>query len=486
MQKLLIRFVLTPLSALTEKLSEKNRDQLFLLGGLGILIYFFLYNMQVIQWRYLYSFVICSGFLGLMILSQLRRDIQPVRFNRAMTVCWFAVGLLMFQSGVLNNASYLPEAMLFLVAYPVLYVCWANSDTQRIFKLLLKLCRISLAIFLAGSFLIAQITARRYGGFFVNVNNCANYLSLACICLVLELAYEPRFNGACLRNILLFGAAYAIIGYTNSRSGLLSVLCAVAVGAVIFFLARSWEEKKQALIRGLCCALAAVIMSGCLLYVLQLRQLLPIPYYNNKTHAFYFTDYWEAQFEKQQHGGATTPGETVDPDEEFTQPTFFGMESFEDLSEEKNDTTNKTADQFSTGRLSVWKAYLEKLTLFGVEEKEPVYIDILYRSINTTHMTILEIAYESGIFAGVFYFAVNILSGILAIVYAWKKRGEAYSLMPLMVILTFGVDSVLRTNNISFNYMTTFYYYLILFPLMTMGKAGESAVPAPRAESERS
>jgi hypothetical protein len=95
-----------------------------------------------------------------------------------------------------------------------------------------------------------------------------------------------------------------------------------------------------------------------------------------------------------------------------------------------------------------------------------VYIKILYRNINTTHMTMLEIAYESGIFAGILYLLLNLSSGILAIGYAWKHRKEQYALMPLMVIITFGVDSVLRTTNISFNYMTTFYYYLILFPLM--------------------
>ena len=101
-------------------------------------------------------------------------------------------------------------------------------------------------------------------------------------------------------------------------------------------------------------------------------------------------------------------------------------------------------------------------------------------------MTILGIAYESGIFAGILYLCVNILSGLLAIAYAWKHRQEKYALMPLMVILTFGIDSVLRTTNISFNYMTTFYYYLILFPLITKGRNCEVPVPASGEVSERS
>ena len=482
MQRALIRFVLEPLAKLTNKTSQKFQDRLFIFAGLGIFLYFFLYNMTLIPWRYLYSFVLCCGFLGLMILAGAGHELQPVRFRWSMGLCWFGVGALMLLSGVIHNFNYLPEAMLFLAAYPILYICWGNGDTERLFRLLIRLCRISAVIFLAASFLFAQITLRKYGGIFHNVNNCANYLSLVCVCLAVEIAYCPRFSRRLVLDVLLFGACEAIISYTNSRSGQLSMLFAVAAGSVMFLLTHDRKKNLKFLVRAASCALVSVVMISSLLYVFQLRQYLPLPYYSTASHEFYFNQRWDSVFNPPD---PSAPSDPKDPDKP-KDPDFFGLDSYEELNDKKNDTTDKTADQFSTGRISIWKAYLKKLTLFGVAEKEPVYIDILYREINTTHVTILEIAYESGIFAGILYFCVNILSGLLAIAYAWKHRREKYALMPLMVILTFGIDSVLRTTNISFNYMTTFYYYLILFPLITKDKDCKVPVPVSGEESERS
>lgn len=490
MQRILIHYLLNPLSGHMAKLSDKSRDNLFVFSGLGIFIYFLLYNARIVRIRYLFAFAVCCLFLGLMILASLSREMKPIKFRRVLAICWFGAGSLMFISGVVYNMDYLPEAVLFLVAYPILYICWNQGDPSRIFRLLLKICRLSSIVFLVISFLFAQISTVRYGGIFENVNNCANYLSLVCVCLLLEMAYEKSFNRRVIINIILFGLCEAIINYTNSRSGQLALLCAAAAGSVMFLLAHGLKDNLQYLLKVGACVAASAVMIFCLLYVLQFRQYLPIPYYSNVSHGMYFTPHWTQLVDKftPDATSPTSPGDVTEltvpseetiPSEETspsevtmpTDPAFFGHESFEELSNVKNDTTGKNMDQISTGRLSIWMAYLQKLTPFGVAQKEPVYIDLLYKNINTTHMTILEIAYESGWIAGILYFLVNVISGFMSIWYAWVHRKEPYALMPLMVILTFGVDSVLRTTNISFHYMTTFYYYLMLFPLFARPKS---------------
>lgn len=460
MQHKLIQWILSPCARLTEKLSDKTKDNLFLFAGLGVVGYFFLYNFNVINWRYLYSFAICCLFMGLMILMSVSRRMEAVTFRPVMTTCWFGVGGLMLLSGIVNNFNYLPEAMLFLVVYPILYICWNNTEPQRIFRLLLKMCKISAVVFLVGSFLFAQFTPRRYGGLFYNVNDCANYLALACVCLAVEVAYSPKFDCKTIGNLLLFGACEAIICYTNSRSGQLSMLLSVGVGSLLYLLTHDRKSNLQYLLKILCGALACVALTNSMLFVFQARQHLPIPYYNKVSGDFYFTPHWEEVFHLSDAGDGDTSTEPADPD-------FFDMETFQSLADEKNDTAGKTADEYTTGRLSIWKTYLQKITLFGVAEKESIYIELLQKTINTTHMTILEIAYESGAFAGILYLLLNMVSGVLALGYVSKHREEPYALMPLMVILVFAVDSVLRTTNISFNYLTTFYYYLVLFPLIT-------------------
>ena len=165
-QNLLIRYLLQPISGWMEKLGEKRKLGLFYAAGLGIFAYFFLYHMDVIRWRYLFSFAICSVLLVVMVLATMPKKIEPVRFNPWFAVCWFGASGLMLLSGIIHNTNYLAEALLLVVAYPVIYICWNNWDTASVFRLLLKLCKISLVIFFVASFLFAQITSRRYGGIF--------------------------------------------------------------------------------------------------------------------------------------------------------------------------------------------------------------------------------------------------------------------------------------------------------------------------------
>ena len=134
--------------------------------------------------------------------------------------------------------------------------------------------------------------------------------------------------------------------------------------------------------------------------------------------------------------------------------------------QKKNETENKTIDDISTGRLTLWKAYTSDLNLFGHATVPTVYVPLTGQTISSTHMTCLQFAYESGIFAGAFYLLMNILSGLLAIWFAWKFRAEKYAILPLAVTIIFGVGSMLSTCTLVFGQIITFTYYCVLFPLV--------------------
>ena len=157
-QKALISVLLAPLSRLVGKLPQKARDAMFISGGIGLAFHFILYISRQVPYRFLYFFAISCVFLGLMILGSLGGELKPVRFNRLLLFPMLATGLIMAFSGVINNSDYLPDALLLLVAFPILYICWANADKERIFGHLLTVNKISLIIFVVLSFLFIQIT----------------------------------------------------------------------------------------------------------------------------------------------------------------------------------------------------------------------------------------------------------------------------------------------------------------------------------------
>lgn len=488
-QRGMIRFILSPLSAIMGRLSEKTKDRLFVLAGLGIFIYFFLYSGSVIRWRYLYSFVICCVLLGVMVLCSIQKDMKPVKLRLPIAVPWLLVGILMFISGLTQNVEYLPEAMLFLVAYPVLFLCWNNMDREKVFRLLIHICRISMLLFLTASFLFAEISTKRYGGIIRNVNSCAFYLALVGVFQIGVVMYRQRFDWRCLGDILLFGAVQAMIYYTNSRSGQLAVIVAAAVGVILYFSTHRITQSLQCVIRIVCCILASVVLMYSLLYIFQLRQYLPLPYYEKVDRVFYFSEMWEEKLfsqggqyiplEDEQDSNAQNRPEGPDPleesflEESTQKPGMINHASYQDFRDQKNDTTDKTLDEFTTGRITIWKSYAKDLNLLGHKDVPKVYRENGKKEINSTHMVILSVAYKSGILAGLAYVLLNFASGFLGIWFAIHHRKSKYALIPIMVTLAFGVCSMTGSIDISFNYMLTFYYYLTLFPLFQKGSLEE-------------
>lgn len=459
-QKYLIRYVLAPLGGVMERISERVRDFLFVLASLCVILQFFLRNMSLAQYRFLIFYAIDCLFLGVMILCTASKDMKPVKFRWPVAVCWFAVGFFMLLSGVINNVDYLPEAMLFLVAYPVLFICWNNCDRTRIFRLLLLICKLALVIFAVASFLFAKIKSERYPGIFNNTNGAAYFLAVCVTCQLVELMYEKRFGLKTVVDILLLGLAAALLYYTNSRTGPLGVIFAIIGGLGMYLLTHTWKENAKCLLRIGIAGAVAVIISMNLVYVFQMRPQMDFPvYFNSESGQFYTVK--KAAASKDNAVSKDNSQKESDKKEEY-----FDTSGFNTVTDQKSSTENKTMDQYSTGRISIWKAYAKDLNWTGHASTPKVYIDWMYKEISTTHMTILQVAYESGIPAGIFYFLLNMGTGFVSIWFVWKNRKERYAAMPLMITLVFGVMSMLGSCGVSLWYMTTLYYYLVQFPIL--------------------
>ena len=483
-QRIFIDKILSPINNLVKKCPPKLRDIMFILGGICLMLHCILHGARLIPYRFLIFFPISCVFLGIMILSSMGGELHPVRFRMSVFVPWMCCGGLMFISGVINNVDYLPDALLFLVAFPILYICFANADREKLFQKLISINKFTLLIFIITSFLFVQITNKKYTAFSVNVNTTSTILTVTSIFILVEIISEKKFSKKVLCDILLIGTATALNYYTNSRTGSLALIFAAAFILVLFFATNSMRTNLVALAKLGMIALSSVVLTVSLLYVFQLRQWLPIPYINLNDNSIYLDDRWDTmlhlgsannnnnestQPDNENDTPSSTDSESTQPDNENNnsgESEFFGNDGFQGVNEQKFDT-NKSLDKFSTGRISVWKAYAKDLNFKGHSTTPTVYIDFLSKKdISSTHMTILQVAYESGVLSGISYFLFNIASGILSIIFAIKHRKEKYSLLPLAVTLVFGVISLLASNRVAFYNCNTLMYYILLFPIM--------------------
>ena len=439
-QQFLISKLLQPLQHLTANWSEKTKDRVFVWCGLLIILHSFLQGMGVATYRFLIFFAVDCVFLGGMILASLRENMKPVRFRKFPAFCWFGIGFLMLLAGVLVTDNRLPEALLFLVAYPVCFIVWNNMEREKVFSLLSRICILSFIPYTLINILLYPMGAKQYAGLMRNENSTCVYLILVFVCLLLELLAAKKFNWNAIWHLLLIGLCTAQVYYTNCRSGYLSLIVSFATTITLYFILHRKEKQWFTLGKLLACLLSIFVCVNTSFYLFQVAKLIP--------------DEWTA-FLNMPNDSSATDGEFV-----------LNLDALSDWNDYRLSFVGKTLDRISTGRISIWKAFSADLNLVGNEDGNSYYIPILGRHAHTTHNTILQIGYEFGIPAGILYLIYNLFSGIFAIIFARRHRGERYALMPFAVTISFGILSLFLSLGISFYHVAALYYYFVQFPLI--------------------
>ena len=128
-------------------------------------------------------------------------------------------------------------------------------------------------------------------------------------------------------------------------------------------------------------------------------------------------------------------------------------------------------NELTSGRYQIWKAYVEKLNLLGNERgKMGLYIDSLGRNASS-HNNYIEIAYRSGIPAGLLYAFVAVYAAIYAFRFMFSKTRFDYKLsfMP-MAVVAFGVLSNLERAMYPLEKVHIFMFFIALIPMFVCNK----------------
>ena len=346
-QNKLIQWILQPLGAFMERFSEKQRKILFCGGCLMIFFTHFFYSAFPTRFRFLYLYTFDCLMLGLMILAILPAKLKAIRFDRILAVPWVVVVVFMLIAGVTKTEDYLPDAMLFLVAYPVIFIVGCNLNFSRVQHWLFLTVRISFAVFLVILLLFFPITQRQYPGFFTNVNAFAIYLALVFSASLLQLLEEekagPRF-WFCLAST---GISAALTYYSNSRTGLAGILSAfLFTFFLLLFIDRGNFPKRY----------IHVFLS----VILSIAVFLPSTIYLSRIPQTVITTLSQIS-------------RPVGPQE--TAPSALEVLDQIWKTEKQKTNTDLTLNEISTGRISIWKAYIERLDFWGHSNKDRFFVE---------------------------------------------------------------------------------------------------------------
>ena len=477
-QKILIQWILEPLSGISNRVPTKIRNSIFVISGLMIFFAHFVYQSERFTFRYLFLFAFDCLMAGLMLFFSLPKKISPIKFDKLLLLPWYGVAVMALIAGLTKSEDYLPDAMLYLVMYPVFFLVWNNSNFRTIQKKLILIVQLSFVIFLSINLLFFPITGRQYSGFFSNVNGVSVYLVLVFACSLQSIVSNQKSRFCLICNYVFLGMGAALVVYSNSRTGQLALITTFCLTAGLLFFINRCDYGRLLVRRLLPAVLSIVIFFPATLYVFQIPEKATQIVSEISTLGQPGEPISEQPIEPLPEQSVEPPPEqsVEPPPEQSSNPTPSTSEKLDSIisyNEMKTDVDDRTLDQISTGRLSIWKAYCERISFWGhsnVTDKFTISLTHYSEERNvmssTAHQTILEFAYRFGFLAGLCYLAFNITAGLKSIRYAQKNSSDSYAIMPFVITIAFGSMSLVTSFSGSFYDMIVFYYYLIQTPLI--------------------
>lgn len=418
---------------------------------------------------------VVAGLVLLSLLYKIRH--KTFAFERVNRI--YAAVLLVFLAllVVFRNKRGWPVylAVVFILFY-LFFLGWEKRE-----RLLQNFCGgIVLNFALATIFCMARRPFRawvysRYNFVFHTVTITATYLTLVVCALTVRLLHKLK-EGKRLTDLwvtlLLYGLSVSFLFLTLSRTGYLAVIAMTAV-LLPFVTFVVYRQGWGAFLKNVFCMAAAVIL--CVPVAYTSVRLLPAVYNDpyiyeveessaaihkddpKDSNAYMSVSYFKYVMENKLFADASSEREEAGElllclqEKPYVRPGGRLVASAEDTGLEED---------FSNGRIEIFKSYIREWNLTGHEEMGVLLPDGTL-SVHA-HNTYLQVIHDHGLITGIAYLLFGLISVCMMFVYAVKRIGrEEYAVLPLSIFIGFAVASLVEwlfhpCNPMGFSVMVIF------------------------------
>lgn len=376
-------------------------------------------------------------FLGIVILMSINEPLKPLKWNTWLSIPWTVCGVLLLIVCLLFDmgSGFLAFAISMLILFPCLYLIWNNRcDYDVLFSMLARamvanLFLVFLACVIFGSVNVETMQSGRYMGITRNPNNLGMIMSSSVVCCLYLIFRNEK---TAWLYILASAIAVSLLVFSASRTALLSILLQFGVFAI--FYVRCYMKEQD---------IRKAMIKVCLILVLVLA-FIPINQVVLSNEIYV-------------HSGEK---ESVVAQSRQQLPLQGGF-VLNRFRIEKGDWNG-----FSSGRLDIWKAYLQKVGWKGHQEDEIVLVND--KNPTWAHNTFIEFAYRFGIGIGLFYLFLAIYSGVYAyrcIISKEFYRTHSYCAFSVFSTLSFCVASMFEMEYFPLARDCILLYYIGITPL---------------------
>lgn len=428
----------------TSRFTENTRSKIR--TGLYFILFFvaLLYSASILNGVHLLiKCVVGAGLMGLIILFTVNGTVQRVKWNRPITTMWFGMALLQLASGFLVSLEYLPMALIWLVAFPVLFLVWNNRrDYTALFKEIAvagNACFLFLGI---TSILFYPMNVLQYGGFVNNPNGMGQWVTFA-FPLIVFLHY---FEKSSQIKKWLYRAELALVLLlcfaSKGRTALMAVGLMLLVLVVLRFVSCKNNLAYYVKQGGKFLLCTALVWAVCMTVNMIPQMLTNTQPGTDMPPETPTINQENPESSEPQHGIGTMYPSFID--------RILGL-----------DKDGTSLNDYSSGRIGIWIDALRSMNVLGHPSSEHIITDRNGDVGNNVHNTLLQWCYNNGLFASLLFAIIMVWSMLIFLKRALRK-GNLFGIHSYMLIIQFGFacTAMFASLNLPFLYLIEFLYYL--------------------------
>lgn len=392
--------------------------------------------------------IVSTIFLSINIIMSIDRPLKAIKWNHFFSALWVAFGIIIFISCLVLDMGegFMTFATSVLFLFPCFYLVWNNrGDYEKCFLIAAKIIAIVFFLFFILCVIFAPfnehtVISGRYMGATTNANYLGMIAASAMTCGLY--LFTCRKGSAWIMGVFTCEIAISLTIFSGSRTSLISIVAQSLVFLIFYFRydLRTSKDKLKTVVKFL---LLIVLVIGCrpvnemLLNNTFVPVKEPVATVVKGTVKMVKSEARELRAEKR--GKKLRNSETA---QAALQGQLSGSE--ESVQPQQSEIAQrfsmegKDLNQLSSGRLNIWKLYLEEISWKGHDKNNVIQGYPVAAGEPWAHNVFLEVAYRFGLAAGILYLMIAVYGGVCLLRFLFSKdfyrkyqRGGLFSVLAI-------------------------------------------------------
>lgn len=452
--------LLSPWIVVMGKIHTKTKYRLLTACFMADLVLFCIVRYVLLKESYFYN-TVCGIFLMLLIaILSLDRTLERKPWRRSMVIAWFGMCTAFTISDFLVTKKACGLGIILAFVFTGVFFVWQNhSRKDLLWKSLKDAVKISFLLMAVISFLFRPFfEGGRYAGIFTNPNTFGLYLYVIFAVYMSDLDWNVETGKTFKKSLPTYLQLALVLFYlsvSQARTAMLAIIAILFLWVVLRIYMGKKQKRFRNFFKGLLCMLVITVVCYPVFYagVRTIPNLVGHPilfdedvlYLSNGNKIEDISDKVLAESDEIENVQMTEEESSLEAN------SILGRLI-------KSLDGNETLNKISSGRITIYKAYMKKLNIKGHKR---VTLNINNKRVSHAHNNWLQFAYTYGVPSMLFYLVITILSIVRSI---WfyvtnRRRNATYAFLIPAICVGFVVATMTECLFLPFEVFPAFAYW---------------------------